>query len=180
MGSISEWFLLGGKDRRAPPGWAMWPLVRLVPQMRSRIKECVEAVRSDKAGSYIERWYSEWKPNRIARISEMRDVDLERLSDEELEQHIGAVIAFIDDCSYIIHVLLNGGLMLMLGDLAFTCRACSCGMTSRRLSSSLACRRHPVSRHIAWPSWPGRPGSGPKYGVCWRVWTMTRSPVCRQ
>ena len=53
---------LGGKDRPAPPAFLMPLLIRLVPEMRRRIARAVAAIRFDKPGRFIERWYEEWQP----------------------------------------------------------------------------------------------------------------------
>jgi phosphohistidine swiveling domain-containing protein len=78
----------GGKDGPALPSWMMWLLVRLVPAIRSRIQESVEAVRGDKAGKYMQRWYAEWQDELAGRFVELRDVDLEGLSDQALSDHL--------------------------------------------------------------------------------------------
>ena len=52
---------LGGKDRLPPPDWLMCLLIHLLPSLRTRIRCCQEAVRSDKAGQWIERWHIEFK-----------------------------------------------------------------------------------------------------------------------
>lgn len=112
---------LGGKDRPVPHAWVMPLLIRIIPQIRSRIKGAVEAVRTDKAGTYINRWYTEWKPEQIARIRKSRDVDLASLSDEGLDSHITDVISFFEH-SLDIHALLNGAVIVSLGEIAFACR----------------------------------------------------------
>ncbi len=112
---------LGGKDRPAPPAWLMPLLIRVVPQMRSRIKQMVEVLRSDKPGRFIRRWYAEWQPSLITGITELRDVDVTTLSDEALDEHIAAVIAFAFE-SADVHFPLHAPLAIILGDLAFTCR----------------------------------------------------------
>lgn len=112
---------LGGKDNPAPPAWLMPLLIRVIPQIRSRIKGAIEAVRTDKAGSYIDRWYTEWKPEQIARITKLRNVELAALSDEGLDSHITDVISFFE-YSLDIHALLNGAVIVSLGEIAFACR----------------------------------------------------------
>ncbi len=79
---------LGGKDRPAPPAWLMPLLIRVVPRLRRRIKDCVAAVRSDKAGRFIRCWYEQWQPELSTRISELRDVDLPALADAKLDRHL--------------------------------------------------------------------------------------------
>ncbi|MEE8191697.1 MAG: PEP/pyruvate-binding domain-containing protein [Gemmatimonadales bacterium] len=112
---------LGGKDRPAPPAWLMPLLIRVVPQMRSRIKQCVEAIRSDRPGRFIRRWYEEWRPGLTARIAELRDIDLAVLSDSRLDDHVSKVTALLSE-SADVHFLLHGPLALTQGDLVFTCR----------------------------------------------------------
>ena len=112
---------LGGKDRRPPPTWLMPILIRVVPQMRARIKGCAEAIRSDKAGHFIQRWHTEWKPGQIARIAELRSVDLAALSDDELAEHISGLMAFFRE-SVEYHFLLHPAVALALAALAFACR----------------------------------------------------------
>ena len=78
----------GGKEGPALPSWMMWLLVRLVPSIRKRIQQSVNAVRSDKAGFFMQRWYGEWQDELANRIVELRDVELESLSDRELADHL--------------------------------------------------------------------------------------------
>jgi phosphohistidine swiveling domain-containing protein len=82
---------LGGKDGPTLPAWMMWLLVRTVPMIRRRIQQSVKAVRTDIAGDFMQRWYAEWQDELATRIVELRDVDLERLSDQELADHLDAV-----------------------------------------------------------------------------------------
>src|SRR6266508_6086270 len=66
---------LGGKDRPAPPPWLMALLIRLVPSLRRRVADAVAAVRSDKAGHLVGRWYQEWQGDLAQRIAVLRDED---------------------------------------------------------------------------------------------------------
>jgi pyruvate,water dikinase len=112
---------LGGKDRPAPPAWIMPLLVRIVPQIRSRLKQCVEAVRQDKAARFVRQWYDEWLPMLERRLPELRDVDLAALSDRSLEDHLLALKGLFAEC-FEIHAILHGSQMIVIADLAFTCR----------------------------------------------------------
>jgi phosphohistidine swiveling domain-containing protein len=112
---------LGGKDRKPPPSWLLWLAVRTVPMLRRRVTRSAAAIRSDKHGRLIERWYAEWEPGLWARIAQLRAVALAALSDEELDAHAAALVDFFAE-SNDIHFLLHGALCLVLGDLAFTCR----------------------------------------------------------
>lgn len=111
----------GGKDRPAPPDWLWSLMVKVVPPIRTQIRRCEEAVRSDKAGRVIERWYDEWKPMIRTRMKELRRVDLASLSDADLDRHIEVTAAFLED-SFRIHMMLNAALNHMLAEFAFTCR----------------------------------------------------------
>lgn len=89
----------GGKDMAPPPAWLMPLLVRVVPQMRQLVKGMTDVIRENKPGKNAERWYTEWKPEAITRIQELR-VDLGQITDQGLEQHLGRVLEFIFDCLY--------------------------------------------------------------------------------
>ena len=111
---------LGGKDRKPPPNWLMYLLVRLVPMMRSRMKGMARNMRTDISGSFIDKWYNEWKPGQIKHIAELRAVELSRLSDEDLDRHLTAVMALMSE-SLKIHALVTG-IEFANATLAFTCR----------------------------------------------------------
>ncbi len=112
---------LGGKDRPAPPAWLMPLLIRLVPRLRRRIAAAVAAVRSDKAGRFVEQWSRQWQPDLAARIAGLRDSDLEALDDEELDAHTARALALLHE-GVDIHFLLVGALMPILAELACACR----------------------------------------------------------
>jgi len=112
---------LGGRDMPAPPAWLMPLVIRLVPPMRTRIQGAVEAVRSDKAGSFIHRWHAEWKPNLVAKIAEFRKADLAGFSDEELDRHLLGVASFVQH-SLGVHTRTNAAVLVSLAGIAFACR----------------------------------------------------------
>jgi rifampicin phosphotransferase len=112
---------LGGKDRRPPPNWLMWLLVRTVFQLRSRIAQARRAIRADLHGQHIERWYDEWRPKLATDIRQLAAVELPALSDEGLATHLDAVTAHADQCVRI-HFLLHGALVMVLGEFLFACR----------------------------------------------------------
>ncbi len=88
---------LGGKDRSPPPIWLMPLLIRVVPQVRSRIRTCVEAIRSDKQWRYVNLWYDEWLPEAILDATRLKAVALASLSDKDLEEHLSACTKFLED-----------------------------------------------------------------------------------
>ena len=116
---------LGGKEGPALPGWAMWLMVRLMPMARARIRRSVEAVRSDRPGHYIERWYLEWQPELAARIAELRDVDLPPRSDAELTAHTDATLDLLAR-GIEVHAYAHGALACVLYEASTTCRELLC------------------------------------------------------
>jgi phosphohistidine swiveling domain-containing protein len=112
---------LGGKDRPAPPTRLMPLLIRLVPRLRRRIADAVAAVRSDKAGRFVEQWYQQWQPDLAARIAPLRDTDLGALDDEELDAHTTRALVLLRD-GFDVHFLLHGALMPILAEFVFACR----------------------------------------------------------
>lgn len=101
----------GGKDRRPPPQWLAKIMVRLHPGMRKRIQAAVEAVRTDKGGRLIDRWYEEWMPALAKRGADLRDVDLSAASDAELIGHLEEAVDLIDDGIHI-HTLVIAAQMV--------------------------------------------------------------------
>src|SRR5690606_9497252 len=91
------------------------------PALRRRIAQCVEAVRSDRAGELVERWYAEWLPQLEARNAELAEVDPARLGDGALLTHIERVLAHVD-AGVEQHARLHGAEMIALADIAFACR----------------------------------------------------------
>ena len=110
---------LGGKDR-PPPMWLMRLMVRLVPAIRKRVNMSVAAIRADKPSYFIERWHDVWQPELASRIATLRDVNLENLSDEMLDDHIEATVALFRRAIQI-HAVLHGSLAIILYELSATC-----------------------------------------------------------
>ncbi|MBI2954684.1 MAG: hypothetical protein HYY30_10245 [Chloroflexi bacterium] len=110
----------GGKERPAPPAWLMPLLIRLVPDMRRRVRGMADLIRSDKVGSFVERWYSEWKPSAIARAAELRKVNLASLSDQALEGHLAEALTFVKE-NLDVHAQIQCADFLV-AQLTFACR----------------------------------------------------------
>jgi pyruvate,water dikinase len=89
--------------------------------MRSRIKQCVAAMRADKPGRFIQHWDETWQPELASRTVELRDVPLSALADAALDEHLIRAMALFEDGADV-HFLLHGAIGCVLGDFAFTCR----------------------------------------------------------
>jgi phosphohistidine swiveling domain-containing protein len=94
----------GGNDMSPPPAWLMPVLLRVVPPLRKMVNGMVQAVREDRLGKSVDRWYAEWKPGTIAGVQELRMVDRHSLADGELEKHLSDVLVFVRECVHI-HML---------------------------------------------------------------------------
>jgi rifampicin phosphotransferase len=79
---------LGGKDRSAPPPWAMWLAARLVPQLRRRARAAETAITSGRPERLLDSWEGEWRAAFATEIGELRSVDLATLSDDALLGHL--------------------------------------------------------------------------------------------
>jgi rifampicin phosphotransferase len=112
---------LGGKDRSPPPAWLLGVLLRLMPTARRRVRACIDAARTDRAGRATERWHAEWKPGLQDRLATLRDAEPAAMSDRELVAHVDAVRELVGH-SQRIHMLLNQALNLLLAEFAFTAR----------------------------------------------------------
>ena len=109
---------LGGKDRPAPPPWLMAVLHRLMPAMRQRVRQSIEAVRSNRAGSLVDRWYQEWHPDLKQQIASLRSVDIPSFSDAELTSHWDSVIELFRTGTRA-HFTLHAATCFALAELAF-------------------------------------------------------------
>lgn len=110
----------GGQDRRPPPPLVWKLMVRLVPPLRSRIARCVDVMRADVPWHWATRWYDEWKPWLIDRIRELRLVDLTRLDDQQLAEHMEAVRNLYRQ-GFDIHMRINGVQNVLLAEFFFAC-----------------------------------------------------------
>ena len=88
--------------------------------LRSRIKNNVRVLRSDIVGSYVERWYQEWKPKLKTRIKELRSVQLAALDDQELDKYLLTVVDFLKESTRI-HFYLDLPVLAMIAELEYTC-----------------------------------------------------------
>ncbi|MGA7281912.1 MAG: PEP/pyruvate-binding domain-containing protein [Acidimicrobiia bacterium] len=108
---------LGGEERKPPPAFLVPMLRRVVPPLRARVRACVEAMRSDRAGTNLRRWHDEWKPDLRSRAEALRSPVLNDISDDQLLQHLDRVSELIGDAMRI-HFVLHGAGFLYLAGLA--------------------------------------------------------------
>ena len=124
---IGGWVYLNttGVSDRTAPLWLVRLLLpvmlRAVPRVRAQVRRCVEAIRTDKAGRDVERWYAEWRPALASRVAELRAVELASLTDRDLDGHVGRVLDLTREGLYV-HVVVHVAGWLLLGELAFACR----------------------------------------------------------
>lgn len=112
---------LGGKDHPAPPAWLVPLMLRLVPSLRRRIRACVAAIQADVPGRLVQRWYGEWQGEFDRRVADLREVDLRKLTDSELDAHLTGVLELADHGIHV-HMALHGAVEIAIAELAFTCR----------------------------------------------------------
>lgn len=112
---------LGGRDRPAPPSWMMPILIRVMPSLRTRVRQCTDAMRGNLPDEMIARWYDEWRPMLDRRLTELRQVPLADLGDEELLDHLGDAVAFVREASRI-HFTLHVAMAFSLHELSSTSR----------------------------------------------------------
>ena len=79
---------LGGKDRPAPPSWAMWLAARIVPQLRRRARAAEAAIASGLPERILDSWEGEWRVGFGREIAELRSADLTALDDDALVVHL--------------------------------------------------------------------------------------------
>ncbi len=110
-----------------------WVYIRYVPLggregvppapeiMAERIKRCVLAVKTDKAGQVIDAWYGDWQPKLAKRIVELRDKPLTELTDAELDVHLSNLIEMSLE-AWRIHFALAVAYLYSIYELVIACR----------------------------------------------------------
>ncbi len=86
-----------------------------------RIKRCVLAVQTDKAGQVIDAWYGDWQPKLAKRIAELRDKPLAELTDAELDAHLSSLTELSLE-AWRIHFTLAFAYVYSLYELVIACR----------------------------------------------------------
>jgi len=116
LAETAEWRAIGG-----------WVYVRMIPfagdeqAVGERLGRAYDAVATDLAGRFLQRWEEEWRPWLLRRREELGRIDLTGLDDAALDDHVGEAVAFLFAATDV-HMLLHASDALMLGELTFACR----------------------------------------------------------
>ena len=78
----------GGKERPAPPPWAIWLAVRLAPPLRRLARTAQAAIASGLPERILDSWEGEWRAAFASEFRELRNVDLPGLGDGALLGHL--------------------------------------------------------------------------------------------
>jgi pyruvate,water dikinase len=106
----------GGRDLPTPPAAVLWLASRLHPAFRRAERKARESFATKRWRHELERWEQEWKPAITARNVAFTDVDVAKLSDGALADHLSDVHAHLRD-SIVLHFRLHVSDMGPLGDL---------------------------------------------------------------
>jgi len=113
LAETAEWRAIGG-----------WVYLRTIPfagdeqAVAERLGRAHDAVATDLAGRYLQRWEDEWRPWLLRRRAELGGVDLSALDDAALDDHLGDAVAFLFAATDV-HMLLHASNALMLGEVQF-------------------------------------------------------------
>ncbi len=89
--------------------------------MAERIKRCILAVQTDKAGQVIDAWYGDWQPKLARRIAELRDMPLAELTEAELDAHMSSLNE-LSLKAWRVHFTLAFAYIYSLYELVIACR----------------------------------------------------------
>ena len=111
---------LGGKEPPPLPGWLAPVMFKLIPALRSRIRDSVEAMRA-VAGALVRRWSREWRPDLVVRIRTLRERQLP-ICRMPTSMHTWPMCMRLVPDGHDVHFRLHGAVLVLLGEFAFTCR----------------------------------------------------------
>ncbi|MCZ7416005.1 MULTISPECIES: PEP/pyruvate-binding domain-containing protein [unclassified Streptomyces] len=107
--------LIKGQAFRTIGGWRYTGTVPLPPaEIPARMGVCAEALRNDRAGQAITTWLESERPGFAERIAALREVDVARLSDAELAEHVSTLRTLHRDGTEV-HFRLLGAVSIALG-----------------------------------------------------------------
>ncbi|HZD68361.1 MAG TPA: PEP/pyruvate-binding domain-containing protein, partial [Actinomycetes bacterium] len=85
---------LGGKDRKPPPWWVVWMVMRVAPPLRRRAKRIDQALRDRLPERLIEEWPGSREQFRRDAAA-LHAVDLRTLSDQQLLAHMDRALELL-------------------------------------------------------------------------------------
>jgi phosphohistidine swiveling domain-containing protein len=104
------------KGAKGPPPKLIFKLLtKIHPEMRKRIRRIAEVFANKSWREDVEMWDREWKPAIARRHTELQNVDLAALTDEQLIAHLDRVVDAVRR-AITGHHSLNATAMLPLGD----------------------------------------------------------------
>src|SRR6185295_6623387 len=117
-------FLAEALEYRAIGGWAYNSVIPFTGDehaVAERIGRAHDAVATDLAGRYLQRYEDEWRPWLLRRREELGRIDLTALDEAALDEHVQETVDFLFAATDV-HILLHASNILMLGELNFVCR----------------------------------------------------------
>ncbi len=88
--------------------------------LATRVERIAVSVAAGEPRALVDRWHGEWKPAFAARIARLRDVPLATASPDELEKHIGDLVALFAEL-HDVYFRLTGAAIALLGKLGLVC-----------------------------------------------------------
>jgi rifampicin phosphotransferase len=101
-------------DGPPPPGWMLWILSRVHPEMRRRDRRARSALRERIWTTDLRRWFDVERPEWIAALLALQSVEPAELDDAELARHIEACADALSD-GLALHFSLIGASSVPVG-----------------------------------------------------------------
>ena len=104
-----------------PPWWVLAVVARLLPSLRRKLKRSRAVVESGLLETLPSQWESDLKPRLQARLTAFTQVDLPKLADASLFEHLDELCAFMGE-SMQLHFRLDMPHVVAVHELAQVCR----------------------------------------------------------
>lgn len=107
---------VGPPESDSPPPKLLFSLMKLVhPTLRRRLKRIAETFETKRWRRDLERWDSEWLPERVEENRSLQSVDPAELTDEELVEHLEEIHESVSD-GIVLHHRMDLCPLLPMGD----------------------------------------------------------------
>ncbi len=106
----------GPENAKLPPRWVLWLASRLIPAMRKGNKLAADFIGGETYMQLVQRWEQEWRPELQQRIDSLFIEEPGTLSNDELLERIGRVLALTETGLYY-HAQLGGPGVFSFGKL---------------------------------------------------------------